>query len=80
MAAKLRGNVLIVAAACVLAVPTIASARRATPPAGRNGRLASGGNTCMQCHGSTSGGGMVQILGLPGGYEAGETMTSSNRT
>jgi len=43
---------------------------RSGPPAAHNGSTASGGATCRVCHGSASGGGMVQILGAPAEYEA----------
>ena len=43
---------------------------RSGPPAGHNGSTASGGATCMVCHGSAIGGGMVEILGVPAQYEA----------
>jgi hypothetical protein len=55
--------------ACLLFVPTAAQGWRGGPPAGKTGSIASGGGTCMQCHGAP-GAGAATIVGLPTGYEA----------
>lgn len=70
MTANTNGTALVLAASCLLTLPGAAWAHRGGPLAGRNGSVASGGTTCMQCHGSTAGSGSVQIIGVPSRYEA----------
>lgn len=52
------------------AAPSSVLAFRSGPPPGRNGSTASGGATCRQCHGSSTGPGSVQIIGFPAQYLA----------
>jgi len=66
-----RKHLCCAAAVALLVCAPAALARRANPPAGRTGSPASGGSSCMQCHGSATGAGAVEILGLPGSYQAG---------
>ena len=70
MRATTPRRMLALVAVSLLVCPTMAWARRANPPPGKNGSVASGGATCMQCHGSASGSGSVQILGAPTNYES----------
>ncbi len=46
-----------------------AAAFRGGPLPARDGSTAAGGNSCRECHGSTLGGGSVQILGFPAQYQ-----------
>ncbi len=48
--------------------PSEVSAFRSGPQAARNGSTASNGVTCKACHGNATGGGSVQILGVPTTY------------
>ncbi len=69
MTENINCTALVLTAICLLTVPGAAWAFRDGPPAGRNGSVASGGTTCVQCHGGPSGFGSVQIIGVPGRYE-----------
>ena len=53
----------------VLGAPAESLAFRGGAPSGRTGSTASGGNSCMQCHGAAAGVGMVEIVGAPMQYE-----------
>ncbi len=52
----------------VIAWPATTLAWRGGPPPYRNGGIAANGTSCRLCHGSTIGGGSVQILGAPSNY------------
>ncbi len=77
--AKRRGAVMGAAAVALLAVGAPAEAFRAGPPPARTGSMASGGQSCRQCHGNNAGSGMVEILGVPAIYEPGTTYDLSVR-
>lgn len=70
--AGVKAVVALTYAVLGVVAPATALAFRAGPLPGLTGSIASGGATCMQCHGAGAGAGSVQIVGLPSGYEADE--------
>lgn len=60
----------VLAVMMVLTLPGVSLADRANPPSGMTGSPASFGDSCVLCHGSAAGSGMVEILGLPALYQA----------
>lgn len=67
-----RANLFMTVIVTVMLISTPASvfAYRSGPPPGRNGSTASGGASCMVCHGATVGAGSVTIIGAPVTYQA----------
>lgn len=62
---KMAATVLLL----IVATCPTAFAFRSGPPPGVTGSIASGGISCMACHGNAAGAGSAVILGLPSEYE-----------
>jgi hypothetical protein len=60
---------LVVFAIILGALPPLARANRVGAFGGLNGSVASGGVSCVVCHGAMAGTGMVQILNVPAQYQ-----------
>ncbi len=70
MSAGINGRLLIAGMAVLAFAASPAWAFRANPPVGRTGSPGSGNATCMSCHGTNVGTGMVEILNAPTQYQA----------